>query len=272
MWYNQFIGGVFMRKDENEQMNYDENGYYPDEKKQDTNENEPILFDKIFGKIIIVWFFVTIFLIYKLAGTPNGGYKALIMFIQLFAVFGIAGMISDGIKKRKLMIPWLVVTACSVAGMIAVYAYQIGSEDLRHFLRRLGLFLFFMLFIVIGLGVVITSIRGSRGNPQRCTFAVTATCVKASTSTETANGGVIVYYNPTYEYTYEGETYKSTVLNVSQLRESGMSYDIFIDPDKPKRVYDPDSVKSYLFPVLFGALFVAMPLIMMILIFKFADI
>lgn len=261
-----------MKKHDDDMMNYDENGYYSSEEKPQNDSQQSSLIEKIIGILVMIYFFATIFFMYRFSRTEGNDYKIIIAFAQLFTVFGILGLISSAVKKHKLDIACLVITILSSLGIGAVLAYHYGAQDIRSFLLKLGMFLFFMLFIVIGIIVIIMDLRGSKGNAERCTVSVTAVCVGVSTTTSSTNGRVTkVYYNPTYEYTYEGETYKSYINNVNEVREKNMYYDIMIDPDDPKVIYEPAVVKSHIFAIAFGALFVVMPLIMMIVFFKFVE-
>ena len=256
-----------MKTFDDDKMNYDENGYYPDEKEQ-KDENKPILFDKIVNKLLLPYMIVVAFFIMKFSQNDEG-YKIVILFAHLFILFGLLGTISEAIKRHKLCIPTLVCSVAGLAAVVAALAYHNGSADLKSMLLKIGIFLFFMIFIVIGTIVVVTELQGSKGNAKRCTVSVTAKCVNVNVSTVTTNGKTKDYYNPTYEYEYEGVSYKSKVSNVSESRHNDMNYDIFVDPDDPKTIYDPDSVKSYFMAITFGALFIVMPLIMMIVIFAF---
>ena len=258
-----------MKKYDDDMMNYDENGYYQSENEPQKSDS-PTVFDKIVRFIIYPYFLITIFLIIRSSNTAGGGYKTILLFIHLFTVFGVLAMISEAIKRKKLSIPFLVITLCSLAAMGGVLAYHNGSDDTKKLLIKIGVFLFFMIFIVVGISVIISDIRGSKGNAERCTVSVTATCINVSTTEISKNNRITdEYYNPTYEYTYEGQTYKSTVNNVISPREKGMNYDIMIDPDDPNVIYEPDTVKNHTLAIIFGALFVVMPLIMMIVVFKF---
>ena len=260
-----------MEKYKNELMNYDENGCYPSEKDNITDEKKSAFIDKLTGKLFTAWFLIVIVGFIVFSRTNNGGYKIALMIVLTFVLFGIIEMITEGLKRRKLSIPYLVITICGTAGMVGLFAYHYSSDQTKSFLIRLGIFLFGMAFITTGSGIIINEVLSQRGNNKRCTFPVTAACIKSGISTATVNGREKNYYIPTYEYTFEGETYRTTISNVTQLRSAGMNYDIMIDPDKPKVAYDPDSEKSYLFSVLFGLLFVLMPLIAMIVIFIFVD-
>ncbi|MCR5599810.1 MAG: hypothetical protein K6G33_03570 [Ruminococcus sp.] len=253
-----------MKRHEDDMMNYDENGYYTDEKPQ-TDNNSSSLIKKIIGILVVLYFFATIFYMFRLSQTEGNDYKIIISFVQLFAVFGILGLISSAVKKHKLDIACLVMTVISISAILAIFAYRNGSDDIKKVLIKIGLCLFFMIFIVIGIVVIIADFRGSKGNAERCTIFVTATCVDVSTSTTRVNGRITkIYYNPTYEYTYEGETYKSYINNINEIREKNMNYDIMIDPDDPKVIYEPARVNSHFFAIIFGLMFVAMPLAMMI--------
>jgi hypothetical protein len=122
----------------------------------------------------------------------------------------------------------------------------------------------------VGIYIIVSQLLSMKGNAERCTVAVTAVCTNVSVSSTNVNGRVTRYYNPTYEYTYETETYKANAVNVLTDRCVGMNYEIMIDPDDPKTIYDPDSKRTYAFVVAFGLLFVLMPLIMLICVIKFA--
>ncbi|WP_297958836.1 hypothetical protein [uncultured Ruminococcus sp.] len=263
-----------MKKYDNDMMNYDENGQYPDERpdaKQETADEQPAFIDKVMSKFYTAFLMLSIVLFIVFSRSNEAGYMIALVVGLDFVVFGITAMISEGVKKHKLSIPFLGVTICAILGMAGVCAYHNGTHDTRSFLIKLGIILFFMAFIVSGSAVIIHEYLSQRGNAKRCTFPVTATCIHAGTATSTVNGKTKCYCLPTYEYTYEGKTYRSKVSNVTQVRSEDMNYEIMIDPDHPKIAYDPDSEKSWFLSVIFGTLFVAMPIIALIVIFAFLD-
>lgn len=262
-----------MKKYDDDMMNYDENGQYTTEMPETGQavKEEHTFIDNVMGKINLALLILTIALFIIISRSNDSGYKIALMIALDFVLFSITEMISEGIKKKKLSIPPLIIALCGIGGVAGIYAYHNGTEDTRHFLIKLGIVLFCMAFIIIGSAVIINEFLGQRGNAERCTFPVTATCIHTSTASTTVNGNTKNYYIPTYEYTYEGETYRTKISNVTQERTKGMNYEIMIDPDNPKIAYEPESVKSWFLSVIFGILFVAMPIIALIVIFTFID-
>ena len=61
-------------------------------------------------------------------------------------------------------------------------------------------------------------------------------------------------------YEYEGESYTSTVYKTPEYRVVGNSYDILINPDKPKEAFDPYSVEAGTGSIVLTAIFlIALP-------------
>lgn len=261
-----------MKKYEKSEMNYDETGHYPHETEED-RANSPVvkLIENILGIVFIVWFIGCIVLMISLSRKEGSGYKIAIVLFQYFIGFGAVITISEWLKHKKFHVLPLIFIAVGIGGIAAVRAYQNGSAETRAAILKGGLSLFLLLFAGIGVYIIVSQIIGSRGNAERCTVSVTAKCISVSTSSKSVNGRTTYYYNPTYEYVCEGETYKSTVVNVAAERTVGMDYEIMIDPDSPKTVYDPDSEKNTFFMIVFGILFILIPLFMLYCLLKYAE-
>lgn len=259
-----------MKKYDDDMMNYDENGYYMDElEEKDDTPHKTTLIEKILAIFLVVWFVLSVGYMFYLSRTSNNDYKIPIVFFQLMMAFGIVITISEAIKHKKVFFLPILFIFIGIGGMIATSAYHNGSEADKSKIIKLLVILFMLSFVVVGIVIVVKMLMGMKGNAERCTVAVTAKCISVSTSSVTVNGRTTVYYNPTYEYSYECETYKCYVSDVIEERIEGMNYDVMIDPDDPKTVYDPASKKSYAFVIIFGSMFIVVPLFMLFCILKF---
>jgi 4-amino-4-deoxy-L-arabinose transferase-like glycosyltransferase len=259
-----------MKKSIDDRMNYDENGYYMDEleeKERKSKGASPV--EKILGIFLVVWFILSVGYMVYLSQTSHNDYKIPIVLFQLIMVFGIVITISTAIKNKKVLFLPILFIFIGLFGIIATSAYHNGSEADKSKIMKLVVILFLLSFVAVGIFIVVKMLMGMKGNAEKCTLAVTAKCISVSTSSVTVNGRTTVYYNPTYEYSYENETYNGYVSDVIEERIEGMNYDVMIDPDDPKTVYDPASKKSYAFVIIFGSMFIAMPLFMLICILKF---
>ena len=261
-----------MKKYDDDMMNYDENGYYMDElEENDDTPHKTTLIEKILAIFLVVWFILSVGYMFYLSRTSNNDYKIPIVFFQLMMAFGIVITISEAIKHKKVFFLPILFIVIGIGGIIVTYAYHNGSEADKSKIIKLLMILFMLSFVAVGIVVVVRSLTGMKGNAERCTVAVTAKCIKVYTSSVTVNGSTTVYYNPTYEYSYECETYKCHVSDVMEERKVSMDYDVMIDPDDPKTVYDPASKKNYAFVIVFGAMFIVVPLLMLICILKFVE-
>jgi hypothetical protein len=99
---------------------------------------------------------------------------------------------------------------------------------------------------------------------DNCTTHVSAVCKSVTTETTSTNNRI--KYRPTYEYTYEDKTCTAAGGRTSCLRVIGDTYDIFIDPETPTLISDPEAEKESLGGALLRALFlVGGPLALMAL-------
>lgn len=251
-----------MKKYENDRMNYDENGKYCDDSNDSADNGLAKTFDKIIGAMLLIWFVVTVILMIVLSQSSDksNSWLILILFFQLFAVFGVFGIVSDLIKKHRFQKALLLPLVIGAGGCIITLLIQNSEGEKREFILKLLAVLFPLVFAAIGTGIVVSSLRAKYHTKNVCTEPVNAKCVDVATLSTTVNGRTTYKFVPTYEYEYEGESYTSTVYKTPEYRVVGNSYDILINPDKPKEAFDPYSVEAGTGSIVLTAIFlIALP-------------
>ncbi|WP_294410454.1 hypothetical protein [uncultured Ruminococcus sp.] len=232
-----------MKKYENDNMNYDENGNYYNADNDNSKSGLASVFEKILGFTAVGWFFMTIALMFITAQKEGREWLVVVLFFQLFAAIGLISLIAEAIGKSRLQKGAFVPIAIGTAGIIITFAMKNSDEAGREKIFKLLLVGFLLLFPVIGTIHVISAFVERSRSGDKCTMAISAACTDVYIIRITVNGSTTYKYIPTYEYEYEGETYTRKAQKTLQRREKGLNYDIYVNPDDPKEIYDPDAVK-----------------------------
>lgn len=130
-----------MKKHENDTMNYDENGYYSSDSDNSGKNGAGAVISKIIGIIMLIWFFVTIILLIVMSRSDRDdkAWLMVIIFFQLFAVFGLFGIISDLICRRRIQKPLFLPLIVGAGGCIISYVIHNSEGDQReHILKILA--------------------------------------------------------------------------------------------------------------------------------------
>ena len=232
-----------MKKYENDGMNYDGNGNYYNPDNDENKSGMASVFEKILGFLLVGWFFATIALMYITAQKEGREWLVVVLFFQLFAVIGIISLIAEAIGKNRLQKGAFVPIAIGAAGLIITFIIKNSDEAGKEKIFKLLIVGFILIIPVIAIIRIISALAERSRNGEACTMSVTAQCTDVYIIKITVNGRTTYKYIPTYEYEYEGGTYTRKAQKTLELREKGTAYDIFINPDKPTEVYDPDAVK-----------------------------
>ncbi len=254
-----------MKKYEDQPMNYDENGYYSDEKPEDSKRFRVL--DKITGILVLMLFAAAVIYIFVMGNRSGEQYKAIYAFFALFGGIGLIVIITDLIKGKKLQAGAFVALAIGVAGFICTRMVLTGGDNMKMKLVKLFAYGMPLFFACLGAYYASAGIKHSLVSKDNCTTHVSAVCKSVTTETTSTNGRITsIKYRPTYEYTFEDKNYTAAGGRTSCLRVNGDIYDIFIDPENPTLVSDPEAEKESLGGALLRALFlVGGPLALMAL-------
>jgi len=124
--------------------------------------------------------------------------------------------------------------------------------------------------IFIAVGIVIFSVN--KYNQNKCTEEVTAKVIDllatADSSVHNGRRSHDITYSPVFEYTYKDVKYvtKSKTSSNPPEYEIGETVKLMIDPDRPRKIFDPGSKVVSLLGFIFGGIGVLMLIIYIILI------
>ena len=164
--------------------------------------------------------------------------------------------------------------AIGVAGILGTHTIFTGGEDTKMKAVKLFAYGIPLAFACIGAYYASAGIKHALVSKDNCTVSVSAVCKSMTTETTATNGRVTsVKYRPTYEYTFDGVKYTAQGGLTQAFRVEGDSYDIFVDPEDPKIINDPEAEKESLAGALLRALFlIGGPLaVMALFIFAFKE-
>lgn len=249
-----------MKKYEKDTMNYDESGHYYDASNDSAQNEFAKTIDKILGALMLIWFAVTVILMVILSKSSDKSNKWLIviLFFQLFIVMGVFGIVSDLIKKQRFQKGLLLSIIIGAGGCIVTLMIHNSEGEKREFLLKLIAVLFPLIFAGIGIGSIVNSLKAKYHTKDLCTMPINAKCVDVSTISTTVNGRTTYKYVPTYEYEYNGESYTSSAYKTPEERVTGSNYDILVNPDKPKEIYDPTSIDARTSSIVLTAIFLVL--------------
>lgn len=261
-----------MKKYEDQPMNYDENGLYPDEKPENSKEFKVV--DTITGILVLILFAVAVIYIFVMGNRSGEQYKAVYAFFALFGGIGLITIISDLIKGKKLQAGSFLALGIGAAGILGTHTILTGGEDTKMKAVKLFAYGIPLAFACIGAYYASAGIKHAIVSKDNCTAHVSAVCKSMTAETTATNGRVTsVKYRPTYEYTFDGVKYTAQGGLTRAFRVEGDSYEIFVDPEDPKIINDPEAEKESLAGALLRALFlIGGPLaVMALFIFAFKE-
>ena len=199
-------------------------------------------------------------------------YKAVYAFFALFGGIGLITIISDLIKGKKLQAGSFLALGIGAAGILGTRTILTGGEDTKMKAIKLFAYGIPLAFACIGAYYASAGIKHALVSKDNCTAHVSAVCKSMTTETTATNGRITsIKYRPTYEYTFDGVKYTAQGGLTKAFRVEGDSYEIFVDPEKPTLILDPEAEKESLAGALLRALFlIGGPLALMALfIFAF---
>lgn len=252
-----------MKKHDKDTMNYDENGYYSGESDNSGENGIGAVFSKVMGVILLIWFIVSMILMIVIANSEREekAWLIVVLFFQIFAVFGLFGIISDLITKSRLQKSLFLPLIIGAGGCFISFAIHNSQGDEREHLLKMLAAAFPLLFAAIGVFSLYSSLKARLHTKKVCTELITAKCVDKAVFSTTINGRTTYKFAPTYEYEYGDKEYTSTAFKTPEDRIIGDDYEILVNPDKPKEIYDPTSVDAGVGGMVATAIFlIALPL------------
>lgn len=248
-------------------MDYDSSPY-----DSDGNNKKPGPAGCVIGIVFLLWFAGSILLSFYLSATEDSWLIPIIV-MHIFLVICIIDTVQRLLKKQKPQLMLVIIGIGSIIGMVLTCMYHFNdSEAFRDMFVRLLAVAFLLLFMSIGVYVILKSLLGRDLLRKRCTQPVYGVCKQANEKIKTVNGKTRSVYSLVYEIDLNGETTELQEEIVSTTFHSvGETRKLFINPDNPAEFYDPDEKNDGAKDdILVGAIFVIMPLIMLILTLKYA--
>lgn len=204
--------------------------------------------------ILFLAFFVI--MVIALIFTASKGYitAAIICFGILFLVLGLAACLSTKItlQNAPLLLFPIVGAGAVIIPLVKEFSDFTISADITVILV-LGV------FMLIGLGFLIIPAAIYIHKKKTC-VPVMAVCKDLDVRySRSKNGGRKKIYAPTWEYYFDGEfhTVRSNAYSNIDVPEIGGEYELYIDPNDPKKFYRP-SMKTLIFFIVFGAVWTIM--------------
>lgn len=222
----------------------------------------------VMGYIFILWFVVSI--IVGAVGARTNPFITLMAFGQIPLVMGF--IVFFGIGKGTTKSPGLGGGMFFVGLVLVVIAgiNMFGNADIKQLFTSMAPVLMMSVFNIAGMSLICVGPYFSYMNRKHHTESVTGYVIRLNHSvTSKERVGLVDIYAPIYGYTYRGKKYitESTVYSESDYPNEGSSRRIFINPDNPKEIYEPErSDVNMLIMILFGTVFSAFSLLATFLI------
>ena len=253
-----------MKNYDDDKMNYDENGLYPDEKP--VSESHPTA-SKVISALVLLCFIGGMgCMIYF--GYSGNAFRAVYSFFGIWLSIAILGLLSDVLLEgNKPQSGLFVALGIGLIGILGTLAAQSGGEQTKMKLLKIGVVAVIGIFLVIGFLQVINKGKYILSSKDNCTESIMAECIKHSTATTSVNGRVTkVTYTPTYKFTFDEQEYTVTSLPTTSARQNGLKYEIFIDPANPTVFYDPEAEKQNIFSLILSIiLWIGIPCLILII-------
>ena len=252
-----------MNEGKNNEFNYDKNDYnvengYDTLMQSDKNVPEKP-FEKILGKLFLVWFIGSIIALVVLSEI-NVYYTGMV-FGQIFLVFGL--VIPKGEAKDWLIsIPFILVgLACLIIPFFILHPELLNREiDWDRVIVTLVL----SAFVIAGLAVVIIPVLKYKRLKKVCTVSVTAKIVEYLS--RYSDGKKL--YCPIYEFDFDGKKYnvsKNVYTNIG-VSPVGTLIDMKINPNDPNEFLnkEPSSIVLLIIGIMF--LFISVPALIFVIV------
>ena len=223
----------------------------------------------IWGIVFLIWFVLSLIMLPMSTMFPNPGRAVLIIFGQFLLIFGII-IVKSNLQSRMLAI--LTIFPVSGAGIILYQICSIfGGQNVQAFLKDNMTYLILLLFIYIGIALVFAGIYDLTYLKKHCSFAVKAKCVDIKEDyVKGRNGRSRKVYSPVYEIKDPRNKNGKMLKICSEYYSNNMKfqlneyYVILINPEKPTEFLDKNVNSTNKFMVFIGALFIIMPVLVVI--------
>lgn len=194
----------------------------------------------------ILMFFYMIFIIWTCENLA--GRFVIAEFIFVFFFVGVI-LIKYKIKKSGVFL-----TVISGLLIVMVLGFPYISQNLQDFILRFVLPKIFVLpFILIGFCVGVLPIINRSKQKKRCTVSIESIITKVKTNKDEDG----TTYCPVYSFTYNGKRreYCSNVYDNIEKYIVGDDKILYINPDDDNDIYIEKGIKSKLFQIVFGIVF-----------------
>jgi hypothetical protein len=172
---------------------------------------------------------------------------------------------SDGIIRGTSRTDYKPLIICLVITAILSLAVWL---TVKHFAKSDAPIGFGMIFFIAGSIVFWNSILKCISKKKICTQPVTALCYDLHVSvSRDSDGHTSKTFSPVWRYYYNGNYYEHHERSSSNIDvpRVGQEYTLMIDPNDPLTIYRK-SITQMLFMLVFGLVFMTVPLIMVIMI------
>lgn len=216
--------------------------------------------EKIGGILFVIWFILSLIALVYVSQT---GQKAVAVMLagQYFIGFDLVYMFSrnkDIMEHGESVMGILPQIAFFVLGAVLIgcgAVYTWGSDEARETLMDNIPAIMGAGFAVVGIGLVVVSIKSLLDDPTRFGAEVDAEVIGIRATTSEVSHKI--YHLPTYRYEYNGKTYTVEGGNGSNsLKGTGYKVKIKINPDAPEEVWDVTEMGSSLITIFLGLSFV----------------
>ena len=210
-------------------------------------------------------FFIIMMAAIFITGSKGNTTACVICFGIFFFVVGIFAFFTP--KPSFSKAPLLVLPLAGAAAIIIplVKEYTDFTVDTSKLPIDLTALLIFGVFFLIGLGFLISPTANYLHKKQKYT-PVMAVCKGLDMRySRSKKGGRRKVYAPLWEYYWEGEfiSIQSNVYSNIDVPHVGEEYELYINPDDPKKFYRP-SLKTLIFFIVFGSIWTIFSMIPLI--------
>lgn len=153
--------------------------------------------------IVMVWFIASIIMIIFMSRTPGMKWLALVIFGQLFLVFGIIGFITMFSNHKKELWIDIIAMFSGVLTIVLPLIYHYGNEQAKAAVMHLIPKLTGAAFLLTGLCISVTRFLMQRYYAKKYSTPIEGVCVDHDTHISTNQTAI---FSPVYEITLNGET------------------------------------------------------------------
>ncbi len=206
--------------------------------------------------IFLLWFILSI--VIGFIGVYKNPFITLMAFGQIPLVIGV--ILFFGIGEGTTHSPTAGACAFFIGLVLVVFSgiNLFSGNEIKLILEKITPLLIVSVFNIVGISLICIPLCNAHMNKKHHTESVTGYVIGLSHKKEYAKrSGMIDVYAPIYGYTYRGKKYitESIIYSSSDYPVEGSCRNIFISPDNPKEIYEPErSDTNTLIFILFGVM------------------